>query len=151
MKNFLAIATIFILFVLQACENDRSSLPTSIINNPKSANGSTSKAISTISFIHDEHDFGRLIQGERVSFVFKFKNIGTADLLISKVSASCGCTASKYTTEPVKPGGEGRIEVSFDSNGQKGIQNKTITVLTNGQPQSVVLRVKAQVIAPASF
>ena len=101
-----------------------------------------------ISFSKTEHDFGQLIQGEKVSCVFKFTNTGNADLVLVKVSASCGCTASNYSHDPIKPGEESKIEVTFDSGNQKGIQNKTITVLTNTKPQSTVLRIKAQVSNP---
>ncbi len=143
--------TIFLsTFVLIACESSEKR-PTSLVNNPKSATGSGQASVARISFNKTEHDFGRLIQGEKVIHIFRFTNTGDADLLISSVSASCGCTASKYTKETIAPGNEGQIEVTFDSSGQKGVQNKTITVLCNGQPQTTVLRLKAQVSTPLSY
>lgn len=142
----------FVLFVLIiSCQNEQKNIPANLVNNPKTALGEQSNEVSEISFTTLEHDFGRLIHGEKVSHVFKFKNTGKADLLLSKVSASCGCTASKFTKEPVKPGHEGTVEVIFDSNGQRGIQNKTVTVITNGRPQNTVLRIKAQVTTPESY
>jgi hypothetical protein len=139
---------IALLVGLQSCDRQGGNLPTDLIRNPKTAEGEQNISMPEITFAKTEHDFGRLIQGEQVVYVFRFTNTGNSDLLISKVSASCGCTASKYTREPVKPGKEGKIEVTFDSNGQRGIQNKTITVLTNGRPQTTVLRIKAQVVTP---
>jgi len=106
--------------------------------------------IAAIEFAKTEYDFGRLVQGEKVSYIYKFTNTGKSDLILSKVSASCGCTASKYTKEPIKPGKEGKVEVTFDSNGQKGMVNKTVTVISNTQPQATTLRLKAQVITPAN-
>lgn len=152
MKHFLKIfLTILLIFSMTSCEQNNNKIPTDVVKNPKSATGDQNVGMPEITFTKLEHDFGRLIQGEQVVYVFKFTNTGKSDLLISKVSASCGCTASKYTRDPVKPGKEGKVEVTFDSNGQRGIQNKTITVLTNGRPQSVVLRVKAQVVTPESY
>ncbi|HMM12900.1 MAG TPA: DUF1573 domain-containing protein [Bacteroidales bacterium] len=148
-KTFLSIS--FIIFLatgLISCGQGGGTLPSDLVRNPKSAGGEQNISMPEITFAKTEHDFGRLIQGEQVVYVFKFTNTGSSDLLVSKVSASCGCTASKYTREPVKPGSEGKIEVTFDSNGQRGIQNKTITVLTNGKPQTTVLRIKAQVVTP---
>ncbi|MBK9290210.1 MAG: DUF1573 domain-containing protein [Bacteroidetes bacterium] len=139
---------LLVIAAATSCGQRNQSLPSDLIRNPKSAEGEKQVSMPEITFTKTEHDFGRLIQGEQVVYVFKFRNTGNADLLISKVSASCGCTASKYTREPVKPGQEGKIEVTFDSNGQRGIQNKTVTVLTNGRPQTTVLRIKAQVVTP---
>ncbi|MBS4061151.1 MAG: DUF1573 domain-containing protein [Bacteroidetes bacterium] len=141
----------FALTLFFSCQSEQKSIPANLVNNPKSASGIQSTDVPQITFNKVEHDFGRLIQGEQVIHVFKFTNTGSSDLLISKVSASCGCTASKYTRDPVKPGQEGKVEITFDSNGQRGIQNKTITVLTNGIPQMTTLRVKAQVVTTESY
>ena len=138
-----------VLFV--SCEQSPSERNPALINNPKSATESSNNALAEISFNNTEHDFGKLIQGEKVVHIFKFTNKGNADLIVSSVSASCGCTASKYTKEPIKPGAEGKLEVTFNSEGQRGIQNKTITVITNGKPQTTILRLKAQVATPESF
>lgn len=145
------IAVFTLLLLITACSGEQQQLPTNLVKNPKSASGEQSGELSEITFDKLEHDFGRLIQGEILTYVFKFTNTGKEDLVISKVSASCGCTASKYTRDAIKPGGEGKIEVTFDSNGQRGIQNKTVSVLTNGKPGITTLRLKAQVVTPASF
>jgi hypothetical protein len=150
--NLIRLIAVFLISILIiSCHGDDKKIPTDVVKNPRTASGSVSSNVPQITFTKAEHDFGRLIQGEQVVHVFKFSNTGSADLLISKVSASCGCTASKYTKEPVKPGQEGKVEVTFDSNGQRGIQNKTISVLTNGTPQTTILRVKAQVVTPESY
>jgi hypothetical protein len=151
-KIFYTKISIFVVFILllTSCNNETKKLPADLVNNPKSASGSNENAIAAIEFTKTEHDFGRLVHGEKVSFIYKFTNTGESDLILSKVSASCGCTASKYTKEPVKPGKEGKVEVTFDSNGQKGMVNKTVTVISNTQPQSTTLRLKAQVITPAN-
>lgn len=151
-RTFFMISMVFGMIIsLVSCGQQGGSLPSELIRNPKSAEGEQNIAMPEITFAKTEHDFGRLIQGEQVVYVFKFTNTGSSDLLVSKVSASCGCTASKFTRDPVKPGKEGKIEVTFDSNGQRGIQNKTVTVLTNGKPQTTVLRIKAQVVTPDNF
>jgi hypothetical protein len=67
-------------------------------------------------------------------------------LKITDVKPSCGCTASDYTKEPVPPGGEGYVEVVFDSQGRTGTQQKTVTVFANTDPPSHILRFKGEVI-----
>ena len=50
-----------------------------LINNPKSAEGydNTTK-VPVMTFDQDLHDFGRLSEGENISFSFHFRNTGSA-------------------------------------------------------------------------
>lgn len=143
---------IFILFIgltLIACENNENQLPTNVITNPNTADGlDESVAMPKFEFKKREHSFGKVIQGEIVTYNFKFTNIGNADLIISKVSTSCGCTASDYPTEPIKPGETKSIEAKFNSKGRMGFQNKRITVLSNANPAKTNLYIKADIIKP---
>jgi hypothetical protein len=64
------------------------------------------------------------------------------------VNTTCGCTVPSFPKTSIKPGEENVISVMFDSANKKGVQNKTITVVTNCQPSSAVIRIKAMVIVP---
>jgi len=137
------------LMVLVSCSGDRSRVPADVVNIPNSASGNDNQdRLPMIEFTTTEHDFGKVIQGEVVSYSFKFKNTGKSDLVIANISAACGCTASEYPKEPVKPGEEKVIEVIFNSSGKQGFQNKTLTVAANTQPSNTTLTIKAQVIIP---
>jgi hypothetical protein len=126
-----------------------NDLPANVVRNPNSASGKSDPgAMPAITFEKDFHDFGNLRSGEKVTFFFKFKNTGKSLLVISDVTTSCGCTISNYPKQPIKPGEEGTVDVSFDSEGRHGIQNKTITVLSNTQPPTTTLRIKANVVEP---
>lgn len=96
-----------------------------------------------------EHDFGTIAEGEKVTHLYKFKNTGEAPLIIESVRPSCGCTAPNWTKEPIPVGGEGTVEVVFDSKGKPNAQNKTVTVTANTWPQSTVLRFKT-FVTPAA-
>ena len=98
-----------------------------------------------INFETYEHNFGIIAQGEKVSYTFKFRNIGDGALQITDVTTSCGCTASKYSTEPVKPGESGTVEVIFDSYGREGKQLKSANVWTNCGEKPVKLQIFAEV------
>jgi len=142
------IILIAVLF-LSSCENNNSKLPTDMVNNPISADGLDKNAKTPeITFKKKDHDFGKIIQGEVVSYGFKFTNTGKADLIITKVSTSCGCTASKYPVDPIAPGETKLVEAKFDSQGRIGFQNKRISVLTNASPAKTNLYIKAEVIKP---
>ena len=96
-----------------------------------------------------EHDFGTIKEGEKVSYLYKFKNTGEVPLIIENVRPSCGCTAPNWSKEPIPVGGEGSVEVVFDSKGKPNAQNKTVTVTANTWPQSTVLRFKT-FVTPAA-
>ena len=98
-----------------------------------------------ITFTEYQHDFGKMTEGEVVSYTFHFRNTGTADLLLTSVSASCGCTVPKYSKKPVKPGDTGEIEIEFNSLGKHGAQRKSIAVRGNTSPPVTILMITAQV------
>jgi hypothetical protein len=135
--------------VFYGCKGGKSKVPANVVNIPNSASGDDDKnSLPVIEFATKDHDFGKVIQGEVVSFSFKFKNTGKSDLVIANISTSCGCTASEYPRKPVKPGEEDVIEVSFDSSGREGFQHKTLEVATNSQPSTTVLAIMAMVFRP---
>lgn len=150
---------ILILFIIAsigfACNSNGSksgNIPADVVNNPKTASGNAdSKGVPRISFEQNLHDFGRVIEGEKITYAFKFSNSGSADLLITDVKSSCGCTVPEFTKEPLKPGEGGTIKVTFDSSNRKGFQNKTITVISNTIPSTTELKIKAMVIVPEDF
>jgi hypothetical protein len=90
-------------------------------------------------------DFGTILEGEQVSYVFKFQNDGKADLVIQKVETSCGCTVPEYDKTPVKPGEKGTLKVRFDSHGKDGSQYKTVKVISNCKDNIFDLVVKGTV------
>jgi hypothetical protein len=77
------------------------------------------------------HDFGELRQGRSLEHDYVFSNVGDAPLHIQRVNPSCGCTVAEQPSEPVPPGGKGRIRVAFDSRLRKGMQDFRILVYTN--------------------
>ena len=147
--RYFAFIGVLIIF-LTSCGNDNDkNFSTDLVKNPKTASGKEDMSdLPVISFDKEVHDFGKITQGEKVTFNFRFKNTGKSDLLITSVNTSCGCTVSDFPREPIKPGKGGAIRVTFDSEGRRGVQNKTITVVSNCQPDTKVLRIKAMVILP---
>ena len=143
---------IFLIFIATfaiSCQNTNGNLPADMIQNPNSAEGfDSNKKTALVKFNKTEHDFGYVIKGEVVTYSFKITNTGNADLLISEVSTSCGCTVSKYPVDPIKPGETKKIKAIFDSEDRIGFQNKRITVLTNATPARYILKIQAEVVKP---
>jgi len=100
-----------------------------------------------ITFEKTTHDFGKINEADgRVTTVFNFKNEGMSPLVLSNVRASCGCTTPKWNHEPIEPGAEGAITVTYNPNGRPGKFSKTITVTSNAKEQTMRLYIKGEVI-----
>lgn len=137
------------LFTLASCSNSNvDGIDTSEISNSASAKGEDKGDLPEIAFDEEVFDFGKITQGEKVSHAFKFKNTGDKNLIISGASGSCGCTVPEWPKEPIKPGTEGIINVVFNSEGKSGMQEKTVTIVTNCEPATRVLRIKTEIIVP---
>ncbi|WP_321342820.1 DUF1573 domain-containing protein [uncultured Draconibacterium sp.] len=101
---------------------------------------------SKIVFEEQAHDFGSFKESDGVQkTTFKFTNKGDAPLVLSNVRASCGCTTPKWTREPVAPGESGSIDVSYNPKNRPGSFNKSVTVSSNAENSTVVLRITGKV------
>ncbi len=130
-------------------KSDKIAISTDLIENPITASGKSDiSVLPVIKFNKEQHDFGLILQGEKVSYTFKFKNIGKGELIVKDVSSTCGCTVPKFSKEPIASGGSGKIEVIFDSNNRSGRQVKTITVWTNCQPNQTKLQIVSEIVLP---
>ena len=121
-------------------------------NGSKEEGGSINEADAQVaqeeSFMHFDalvHDFGTIIEGERVVCYFDYSNEGVGDLLITGVDATCGCTTPNWSREPLKPGEKETLEIVFDASGRSGEQRKLITVRSNASNQVVQLTIRAKV------
>ena len=99
-----------------------------------------------VSLEEDIFDFGDIYEGNIVKHKFKITNTGEGYLIIASVNASCGCTVAKWSKDPISSGQDGFVEIIFDSKNRKGIQKKTITLLTNAIPNVTVLTIKGNII-----
>ena len=139
--------TALALFCLSACgpkSGEKKGLDTDIVNIPTDGSGNSN--LPVIEFDKIEHDFGTVTDGEKVTYNFKFKNTGSADLIVSSAKGSCGCTVADPPAKPISSGEEGFISVTFDSHGREGFQKKEVTVVTNCQPNTKVLQFRVNVV-----
>lgn len=137
---------------LQSLENGGKSSNTTTpapIPTVEPASAKPEGPLPTLEFEKTDHDFGTITEGQKVTYTYKFKNTGTAPLIIQNAQPSCGCTAPDWTREPVPVGGTGFVKAEFDSKGKPGVQNKTITVTSNTFPKTMMLKFKANVTAAA--
>ncbi len=130
----------------------QENIDTDVVNNPATAENAegldSDMAFPVFTFEKEAHDFGTIVQGEKVAYTFKFKNTGNADLIISSAKGNCGCTVPEYPVEPIAPGAEGVIDVVFNSDGKSGKQHKKVTIVANTVPNTTVLAINGMVEVP---
>jgi len=144
------VVVIFIVVGCVSCFNrSKDEFDSTIVNIPVSADGKSEKTrMPKLEFEQTHHDFGKLIQGEKVSFTFKFKNMGNATAVISAVNPGCNCTVAQFTQTPVAPGESGSVTVNFNSETKKGLVSSSIVVQANTYPADTRLTFSANVGLP---
>jgi len=127
-----------------------TTISTDVIDVPATASEKPAVPGSApvITFTENKHDFGKITQGEKVSYSFMFKNTGGSDLVISSAQGSCGCTVPTYPHTAIKAGESSKIDVVFNSEGKSGLVQKTVTLVTNCNPSTKMLGISATVIVP---
>jgi len=87
-RIFILIASSVLFF---ACSNNKETgeITTDIVSNPATANGIDKNAkMPIIEFKNTDFNFGVVIAGEKVTHTYKFRNVGTKDLLLVSVKPS---------------------------------------------------------------
>ena len=137
MKKIITLAiTLMCIFTLSAQEQA-----------PKKEKGKKEKPAkeAIISFEKTTHDYGNIYQGDNGVCEFVFKNTGKAELVLSNVRSSCGCTVPEWPKEPIPPKKSAVIKVKYDTHRIGGI-HKSITVESNATNNRVVLNITGNVL-----
>lgn len=92
-----------------------------------------------------EYNFGNIPLGTPVVHEFSFYNTGTTPLVISSVQASCGCTVTAYSKDPIEPGARGYVKATYNA-AKVGQFSKTVTVNANTDGGAVLLTIKGEVV-----
>lgn len=100
---------------------------------------------TAIVFDKTTHEFGDITEGDIVEHTFEFTNTGNTPLIIIDAETTCGCTVPNKPEAPIPPGGTDEIQVRFDSRGKAGIVSKAVTIITNTEPNTTRLFIKADV------
>lgn len=93
--------------------------------------------------IAESHDFGIIPQGRPVTYDFQLTNTSMEIVKIENVTASCGCTTPKWSTDPIQPGKQSTITVGYNAAGE-GHFEKSVTIMYNGSKTKTIF-IKGQV------
>ena len=143
------ILSIACLVVLASCNNQKATEGTSAADSKETSEIAVADTANAPAFKFEKevYDFGQIKEGEKVTYDFKFRNIGKSPLIISSATATCGCTIPEYPKEPVAPGAEGIIRVVFNSAGKSGMQNKIVSITANTIPSLTEVNILGMVMA----
>jgi hypothetical protein len=98
----------------------------------------------TIKFKTETINYGKIPHYSNGAKDFHFTNIGTKPLIITNVSAACGCTVPTWPKQPIKPGASGKITVKYATD-RVGVFEKSVEVYSNAVNSKVKLTIKGDV------
>ncbi len=143
-------STLIIGSVLLACNSNDAQTTQATLDSTNRANilnaANDSSNFTQIQWVDSlNQQLGKVKEGSVVEVSWRFKNSGSKPLIVTNVSASCGCTVAEKPEEPIAPGSEGVIKAKFDSKDRQGMQRKEVNVLTNAGTAPQVLTFSLEV------
>ncbi len=132
-----------IIVAVIACKNNNNETTSSVNELAKDTINYTN-----VQWLDDTiQEMGKIIEGQELEVAFRFKNIGKNPLIVSNVSAQCGCTIPETPKEPIAPGKEGVIKAKFNSANRGGsLNSKEVYVDANTIPARRVLVFNVEVL-----
>jgi hypothetical protein len=110
------------------------------------ASGAGKSEVAAPAFDTQNFDFGKVKQGVPVTHEFVFTNKSSVPMIITTVTASCGCTTPGWTKEPIPPNGQGFVKATYNA-AAVGTFDKSVTVMANVENGVVMLRIHGEVVA----
>ncbi|WP_291530359.1 DUF1573 domain-containing protein [Bacteroides sp. UBA939] len=141
-QTFLVDSTKRVLAIGNPVHNSKiKELYTKIIKGEKLGYENKNDTFNTEVSIKDTLiTFGDFVWEKEQKATFTLKNTGNNPLVIEDVTTSCGCTSIEYSKEPVRPGKEIKLEVTYKADHPEYF-NKTITVYCNVESSPIVLTI----------
>ena len=100
---------------------------------------------TTVSVSSSILSMGEFPYREASSGSFTFTNTGKELWVIQDVVTSCGCLTVEYPKEPVRPGGQAVLQVTYRAD-HPGYFDKTLTVYSNAADSPLRLRVTGSAV-----
>ncbi|MBS1921426.1 MAG: DUF1573 domain-containing protein [Bacteroidetes bacterium] len=135
------------IFIMAACHNaDEKTGSSGLTLDQKEKVLKDTSNYTTLQWLDSTYsDLGKVKEGQVVEVAFHFKNTGTKNLVITDITAGCGCTIPEKPGKPYSPGQEGVIKAKFNSENRVGVNTKEIYVTANTKPNPQMLTFKVDV------
>ena len=89
------------------------------------------KRYGRLFFASYQKNFGKVRAGRQVASTFLFENTGREALRIYEVRPLCDCVQAVISNETLPPGTQGRLDIHFDTTGQKGKQRRGVILFSD--------------------
>ena len=94
-------------------------------------------------------DFGRTLKNRVLEKQFTLKNAGAADLVIDKISTTCGCTAALLSEKTLRPGKSATLKVTFETRDFEGRVERKVLLRSNDRDRDPLeIKLQATVVRP---
>ena len=103
------------------------------------------QVMTTVSLESTVLSMGDFSWQEERQGTFRLKNTGEKPLVIQDVVTSCGCLTVDYPQEPVQPGKEAVLRMTYKAD-SPGYFNKVVTVYCNAEDSPIRLRVSGNAL-----
>lgn len=144
MKSRIILSAVLLLSLASCDIRNQKAKPSESNSGKLVANTEVKTSVKVIDTVYN---FGKVKDGAKVVYNFRFENTGEHPLVISAASASCGCTVPEKPEHPIAPGEVATIKVVFDSKGRVGPVHKEVFVSSNAQPSFPPLILSGEVTA----
>lgn len=92
-------------------------------------------------------NFGRIYEENGpVVHRFRLRNCSPRPVVITDVTATCGCTKPRFSRQPVLPGEVSEIEVAYDPANRPGVFDRKVSVFTSAGGEPLRLQIVGEVI-----
>jgi hypothetical protein len=99
------------------------------------------QAVPRLAVDPETFSFGRVLASRTLHKEFVVRNWGDQDLVIEKISTSCGCTAALAAARIVRPGRSTVLRVKIDTRRDLGRVVRSVVLKTN-DPAKPLLELK---------
>ena len=118
-----------------------SVVPTLLLASALASGGDAKPAEAAkgarISIEPQSFDFGKALPNKTLTKEFVVKNFGSEDLLIERVSTTCGCTVAEGYSKVVKPGETTTLRVKLETRTYSGRVERKVAVKSNDPEKGV--------------
>lgn len=143
-KLIFPVAALMCVALLFSCKQESAlaKVKTENVVQAQARDEKISEGVPVIEFDQREYEFGTVNEGDIVEGTFIITNKGKSDLVILSAKPSCGCTVPSWPKEPIKPGETAELTFKFNTRGKPNKQNKSITIKSNAEKTTEVIRIK---------
>lgn len=90
-------------------------------------------SLAKIAVIDNPHHFNAVNQGDTVEYVYHIQNIGSTELKLYDVKASCDCVSVSFDKDDIAPGATSQMKMIFNTANRTGKQRKYLYIISNAR------------------